>query len=649
MPVILSGNLPSYEFSSFMDKDHKYKYPEGLDLRPNSALHRKLRDEILRRALESHEVMSKRFDSWNEMDRLMTAYIQLDEDETKVLEKDPRKPVSIVYPYSYAIMDTILTYLVAAFWRDPIFRYEGVGPEDTVGAILLEKVISLQCDKFKVGLNLYVQFRDAIKYGIGVVTPSWETLYGTKVVEQSNILTDALGFITGREKRKVRERGIIFEGNALQNIDPYRYLPDPNVASHEAQKGEFVGWLADTNYMKLLADERDSDGDLFNVKYLRDIRTKTSFLVSDDQSARNEKFGGYSTKDNQNTTNPITILPMYIDLIPKEWKLGKSEYPEKWLFTLANDQVIISARRADFDHDMYPVAIASPEFDGYTATPMSRLEMLYGLQGFADWLINSHMANVRKAVNDMFVVDPYLVNIADLKDPKPGKLIRMRRPAWGKGVKEAVMQLNTTDVTRGNIADLAFVQQAMNLVGAADETSMGALRQGGPERLTRAEFQGTRFGSVSRLERIAKMIGMQSMQDIGYMFASNTQQLMEEETYIRITGEWQDELKKVYGDTDRVLVTPDSLSINFDMRVRDGSVPGGNFSELWINMFDKISANPALLQTFDIGRIFLHIATNLGAKNASDFLRNANITAMPDQQVMNQAQSGQVIPLQGRM
>jgi hypothetical protein len=31
-----------------------------------------------------------------------------------------------------------------------------------------------------------------------------------------------------------------------------------------------------------------------------------------------------------------------------------------------------------------------------------------------------------------YIVDPSLINVEDLKDLKPGKLIRLRRPAWGK-------------------------------------------------------------------------------------------------------------------------------------------------------------------------------------------------------------------------
>jgi hypothetical protein len=41
-------------------------------------------------------------------------------------------------------METILTYLVAAFLQDPIFRYEGAGPEDITGALLMELAVGLQ-------------------------------------------------------------------------------------------------------------------------------------------------------------------------------------------------------------------------------------------------------------------------------------------------------------------------------------------------------------------------------------------------------------------------------------------------------------------------------------------------------------------------
>ena len=105
----------------------------------------------------------------------------------------------------------------------------------------------------------------------------------------------------------------------------------------------------------------------------------------------------------------------------------------------------------DLDHNMYPVSVCAPEFDGYTITPISSLEVIYGLQEILDFLFTSHVANVRKAINDMLIVDPYLINMADLAKPGPGKLIRTRRAVWGRGVENAVKQLAVTDITHNHM------------------------------------------------------------------------------------------------------------------------------------------------------------------------------------------------------
>ena len=77
------------------------------------------------------------------------------------------------------------------------------------------------------------------------------------------------------------------------------------------------------------------------------------------------------------------------------------------------------------------------------------------------------IANVRKAINDMLVVDPYMVNIHDLRKPGPGRLIRLRRAVWGRGVKDAVGQLEVRDVTQGHVSDammfMSFVNQLEEL------------------------------------------------------------------------------------------------------------------------------------------------------------------------------------------
>jgi hypothetical protein len=420
----------------------------------------------------------------------------------------------------------------------------------------------------------------------------------------------------------VVEDAVLFEGNKLTNISPYRFLPDPQVSATDIQRAEFVGWTVVTNLMEALQDETYGEQTRFNVRYLK--HSSLGYEFSGENHARDRKTGVRPEFDSY-VTNSYEDIHMYVTLIPEDWGIGESDIPEKWLFTLSNGEVITRASKIDFDHGQYPIAIATPDFDGYGILPVSRMEVINGLQHIMDWMFNSHIANVRKSINDMLVVDPWLVNYDDVANPKAGKLIRLRRPAWGKGVQNAVQQLAVQDVTQQHIGDIGVIINAMDRVSAVDDSMAGQLRQGGPERLTKAEFQGTRGSAVSRLERIARIIGMQAIQDIGYFFASHAQQLMTEETMLRVTGDYEEKLKQFKGESEEtgsVSVSPATIAVDYDIQVKDGTVPGGNFDESWMSLYKMVLENPETAQGIDSLKMFKFIARSLGAKNMSDFERS---------------------------
>ena len=645
MPYIVTGEPSSWKDDIYSREHYDYEYPDNLDLKPESDLHKKLRTKIWQRASESRHEIAKRYSYWREIDRTLTTYIPLKDYEEKLKKKDSSKPLSIVFPYSYSTLESLLTYLTMAFFQDPMFQYEGVEDDDTIGAMLMELVVRLHCIKNKVPLNIHTVLRDALCYGVGIAIPGWKMLYGRKPIKSSVTAMTEIGMETIDNVDIVES--LLFEGNDLSNIDPYMWLPDPSVSSANIQDGEFIGWVDRDNYMNLLKEENQPNSSLFNVRYLKGKKDKRSTLALDQSDRQTRHRGSYDLQRSMTSSvNPVDIIKMYITLIPKDWKLGSSEYPEKWYFELAADDVIIACERADHNHGMYPISVASPEYDGYSITPIGRMEVLYGFQHTLDFMFNSHVSNVRKALNDMLVVDPYLVNIEDLRDPQPGKLIRLRRPAWGRGVDKVVQQLEINDITRGNVADAGWITSMMDRVSGADTSMQGALRTGGPERLTKGEFQGTRGSAISRLQRMAMIIGMQFMQDVGTMFAVHTQQYMSQETYVRIVGRYAEQLKRTF-NRDKAVVTPYDMAINYDLIVRDGSIPGGNFSDAWIEMFKVIGTNPELMQQFDITRIFMYIAQQLGAKNVEDFRRNINQVqgqTMPDEQVLDQAQAGNLVP-----
>lgn len=652
MPTILDPNAQGRLFS--MSEDLNYKYPNNLNLIPASQDHARLTKEIYIRAMESSNEMSKRYASWRKVDQTLTAYVKLDESEQNIKDKDDRKPVSIVVPYSYATLETILTYLVSAFLEDPIFRYIGSGPEDVVGAILMEKVIEQQTRQFKAALSLHTMFRDSLSYGMGVVTPTWDRKWGWKaVVQDSGFMSALFGRFMSTGKVRGREETILFEGNRIKNIDPYMFLPDPNIPITDLQHGEFVGWIEQTNYMKLIELEKN-DSDIFNVKYLKGLGPggRSQFNKARSETGRSDKFGTSTNAYGAGmTTAPIDVVWMYWTMIPNDNKLGKEEYPEKWLFGLAADKVLICAKRLDLNHNMYPVAVCAPDFDGYSSTPVSRLELMYGMQEALDWLFNSHIANVRKAINDMLIVDPSLVNMSDLEDPKPGKLIRMRRSAWGRGVENAVKQLAVNDVTRTHIQDAASIIEYMQRTSAATDSVSGMIRKSG-ERVTAQESKSTTQNALSRLTKSAKIASLQAMQDIGYMFAVHTQQLMSKDTYVKASGTWAEVLRQEYGEQSRLHVTPFDLIVDYDVVVKDGSTAVGGDTEGWIEIFRIMSQQPQMYTNFDMVRIFKHIARIMGAKDINEFILQqgpvppVQMSVNSTQNIEKGVQQGNMVPIE---
>lgn len=632
----------------------EYAYPNGLDLDPRSELHGRLVTKIMDRAMASSRMVGERHDSWEKVDEMLTAFIPTDAHEDKVTAKDPRKPVSIVMPVTYATLEILLSNFASAFLVDPIFRYEGVGPEDVTGAIMMEHVVRAQCQRKKIGLNLHTQWRDAFAYGLGAAGVGWETQKGWRSVTREKSFFDSFAEIFRKDTpQKLRESTIIYEGNVLTNINPYTYLPDPNVAVQDVQKGEYVGWLDRDNALNLRTKEL-SDNTMFNAKYLK--------LLGEGQGLSRVRYTVRSKKPRDDffretesgTSNAVDVIYMYVNLIPEEWELGDGENPEKWMFALGADQIIIIAQPLNLNHNQFPLAVCAPDYDGYSSAPLSRMEVTHGLQHAINYLMNAHIANIRKALNNQLVVDPKLVNINDILDPLPGGVIRLRKAAWGRGVKDGVHQLVVKDVTKGNVGDMAVLKALMESAVGAEDSLQGNTRQGG-ERVTATEVSGNRQAGLSRLDKAARIASMQSMQEIAMMLASNTAQMMTEETYIKIAGRSERELREIMesqgqvdkGQRDRVRVKPSDLDVFYDVLSHDSSMGDSENVDAWVSIFQVLAGNPEVAARFNMHGIFKHLARMTGVKNLSDFELtappSANVQVLPDEQVAQQVQAGNLV------
>ena len=339
---------------------------------------------------------------------------------------------------------------------------------------------------------------------------------------------------------------------------------------------------------------------------------------------------------------------MYMTIIPSEWHLGDSDLPEVWFFRIGDDRIVITAQPLGLNHGRFPIAVNAPEFDGYSITPVSRLEVVHGLQIMSDWMVNSHVANVRKAINDMFVVDPSLIHMPDFKKPRAGLFVRLRREAWGRGVQEAIHQLNVTDVTGRHIGDSGFANEMMQRATGAVDSMQGIMRSGG-ERRSATESQASTVAAVSRLEHQAYITSLMYMQDLGSFYAEHTQQLMTQERKLRILGEWPEVLQNI--NQRSVSISPDDILIDYDMIVKDGSstTNGAANAQVWVQVLQTALATPVVGVQLDIMRIFLHVAEMLGAKNIQDFVikgGNMSVEIQKDLDIERKVKEGELISTQ---
>ena len=650
MPAIIQGAYGKASQESFLNEEQRfdYDYPNELDLDPKSDFHKGLIDLVMSRAHESYNVIKSRHSSWNQIARSLSAYTRPEDVNTW---KDKQKSDPIIIPVTFATLETILTYMVATFLDNPIFRYTGRSPEDEVGALLLQHVIAAQNDFSTIGLNLHTQWRDSFAFGFGAAATSWKTTVGKRSVFSPRRTGIEAFFLGNGGLERSLEEFTLFEGNEQINIDPYKYLPDPNVPIHEPQSGEFVGWFERDNRVSLLTQEKSDTEAFFNAKYLKGMHSTLSSIFSDSQGRDNMR-GGKKSGEGGNVTEPVDVVHMYIDLVPSEHKLGKSDYPEKWKFKVAADSLILEARPLGVAHDQFPITVASPDFDGYSSNPASRLEIIYGLQETVDWLFSSHIANVRKAINLQLIVDPSRININDVANPRAGGIIRTRRAHWGRGVEGIIEQLKVSDITQGHMRDTSVIMELINRTSSASDMGQNVPMRSG-ERISAAEVEGIKGGSMSRLAKSARIISLQSMTPMARMMAEHTQEFMEEAVYTKIVGTLGEVLANEFGmpmpSGAKFPIRPQDVAVAYDVVEHDGTMPGTEDAQAWTQLFGILLSKPEIAQGFDVIRIFKHIARQMGAKNVDDFVRRNNevqTQVQPDETVQKEVDRGNLVPIQ---
>jgi hypothetical protein len=260
-----------------------------------------------------------------------------------------------------------------------------------------------------------------------------------------------------------------------------------------------------------------------------------------------------------------------------------------------------------------------------------------GVQNTIDWLLNTHFYNVRASLNNQFIVDPSKIVLKDVQNSGAGFVWRLRPEAYGSDISKIFMQVPVTDVTRSHMSDYQMMLGVGEKILGVNDQIMGALSAGGRKTATEVRTS-TGFG-VNRQKTITEYMSNTGFGSHAQSIVMSTQQFYDAQQKIRRVGDLVLDAGAKF-----LQVTPEDIVGQFDLVPVDGTLPIDRMAQanLWKEIMASIkNMPPQVSMGYDWARIFGWAAQLGGLKNIQQF----KVQVVPDQQIAQQQQAGNVIPM----
>jgi hypothetical protein len=592
------------------------KFGGNKEVAESSELHTKIVDRLCKRIHAAERERANQINRWKRDEEQFTAYVNYQaEDLQRKAASDRGIPeyVTLHIPYNYALLLALHTYITSTvFSKDPTWQFRGRHGETEKNIQAVESLISYQV---LVGQHLpqyFVWTHDPLRYGYGILGHYWcEEM--VQLIQRKKVKPTLLGWeIPGARERTedVIEEVPGYYGTQTYNVRPADFLSDPRYRVQDFQKGEFCGREFQISYL----DMKAYPDRYFNLEKLKELSPKhlprdaTSIL-----DIPNTTRGDVPLDDWESRI--FNAHELYVNIIPSEWGIkGYPDRPAKWVFLMLEEQLIVGMQPLGLLHNRYPFDITPGEVEGYDRVPRSLLYTTEALNRTLTWLVNSHFYNVRKSLNDQWIVDPSRVVVSDLLGKGPGKIVRLKPNAYGTDIRQIITQLPVTDVTASHLRDSEAVIQMLQRVSGINDNMMGAM-QG--NRATATEIRSSTTFGISRAKTLVEYMGACGFAPFVQKLVQTTQQLMDRSMKVRLVGD-------MATTGSYVDVTPETIAGFYDLEPVDGTLPIDRLAmvNLWTQMFQVAQGNPAIAQQLDMPGIFLHVGQLAGLREIKQFRIN---------------------------
>lgn len=600
--------------------------------------------------------ISSRYDDWDRVDEHCRLYVDLSRQARKGdkttdpnLKEMPFQR-AIVVPLSLSVLQVRMTQLLAIFGsRQPMIQFEGRGAEDVKAAKLMETVVDYDLQQMPALPVFHALLQDAEKYGLGVTYDYWNAEYGWKPRRRLPPLIE--GFLSWAGiSLPEREWAMTREGNVWEPVDPFNFWPDPRVPISQLQQGEFVGHRSYRGSLHIKERAVANGGPYFNTEKLKEVAAAMSQRqrgASSRNRVAKDQFSLRSGESVDDESGFHALDHLQVKLIPRDWKLGPGERPEIWWFTVADEGLICRAHPSRYDHGRFTYSAAESIPDYHAQLNQGMVENLDGLQRFMNWLLNSHVENARKHLNDAMIYAPGLIEEADLLNPGPTRHIRLSKKGeelvlQGRlTLAQVVQQITLVDVTSPHLRTLqVFMDMAQRMSGISDPQ----MSQTTDDKRTLGEVQQIIASSSQRLAMVARMIDAQAIHPLAKRAVANRQQFTELEQWFRISGD----MAKEFDGAKQLQIRPPDLAGDFDYIPHSGIIPPDpeRYAQVWIRLLEGAAKLPQVIQpgpdgkVLDLREIFNEAARAAGVKDIEHFY----VSVVSDEAVADGVVAGNLIP-----
>lgn len=610
-----------------------------------SPLHGKLVKMLEGRIKMAQRDQQKQHERWQKSEDTVLCYVP--ESELDAARKNDRESngtpryTTIKLPYTYALLMSQHTYLTSVFFsRSPVHQFAGRHGEGEQKVQAMEALVAYQLEVGEMLGPYYIWLYDACKYGVGILEEYWndERVQFSSLQDMPDP-NDPTGQTMVKGLVRVQMPG--YRGTKINNISPWDFYPDPRVSVGNYQRGEFVFIRKNISWSDVV--KRKARGFYMNIEHItNDVKdfAGTARGANSNNSQLERPDETLMLEDADDMKHPA-IVPVYegcVELLPSEWGLGNSDYPEKWMFTITGDlKTLIGVQPHGAMHCEFPYAVIESEIEGYGTWNRGLPDTAEALQNTMDWLINQHFYNVRASLNNQFLIDPSKVIVSG--EPGPGFRWRLRPEAYGQDVRQFFYQVPVQDVTRTHVQDIATIVGIGERSFGMSDQMMGA--NTGTNRKTATEVRASTGFGVGRQKTIAEYISATGMARHVQRMVQLSQQYFSVELKLKIAGSMIADMSP--NDQQRFIdVRPDDIKGFFDLVPVDGTMPVDKLAlaNLWKDLLLQMRQVPGLLMQYDLSRIFGHVAQLAGIRNLGQFRIEMN----SPQALIQQADAGNVVP-----